>query len=73
MPRNAVWVSLANNILLSGTEIIPKSFFNSHSGGGGLELSPLGTSDLPGVIVLMKNLVERKLAGETEVLGENLP
>jgi hypothetical protein len=28
---------------------------------------------LPRVIVMMKNLVEWRLAGETEVLGENLP
>jgi hypothetical protein len=28
---------------------------------------------LPRVIVMMENLVEWKLAGETEVLGENLP
>jgi hypothetical protein len=28
---------------------------------------------LPRVIVRMENLVERRLAGETEVLGENLP
>jgi hypothetical protein len=25
------------------------------------------------MIMMMKNLVERRLAGETEVLGENLP
>jgi hypothetical protein len=28
---------------------------------------------LPRVIVMMQNLVELKLQGETEVLGENLP
>jgi hypothetical protein len=28
---------------------------------------------LPLVIMMMENLVEWKLAGETEVLGENLP
>jgi hypothetical protein len=44
-----------------------------------VELSPLGTSAttgllyLPRVIVMMENLVEWRLAGETEVLGENLP
>jgi hypothetical protein len=57
--------------------------FNSHSGrgGGGVEsiLGPLGTSAttgqlyLPWVIVMMENLVEWRLVGETEVLGENLP
>jgi hypothetical protein len=42
-------------------------------------LGPLGTSVttgllyLPRVIVMMENLVEWRLAGETEVLGENLP
>jgi hypothetical protein len=28
---------------------------------------------LPRVIMMMENLVEWRLAGETEVLGENLP
>jgi hypothetical protein len=28
---------------------------------------------MPRVIVVMENLVEWRLAGETEVLGENLP
>jgi hypothetical protein len=28
---------------------------------------------LPWVIMMMENLVEWKLAGETEVLGDNLP
>jgi hypothetical protein len=42
-------------------------------------LGPLGTSAttgllyLPRVIVMMENLVEWRLVGETEVLGENLP
>jgi hypothetical protein len=42
-------------------------------------LGPLGTSAtsgllyLPRVIVWMENLVEWRLAGETEVLGEVLP
>jgi hypothetical protein len=48
---------------------------------GGLEskLGPLGTLAtsgllyLPRVIVRMKNLVEIRLVGETEILGENLP
>jgi hypothetical protein len=41
-------------------------------------LGPLGTSAttgllyLPRVIVMIENLVEWRLAGETEVLGENL-
>jgi hypothetical protein len=54
--------------------------FNSHSGGGRIPyLGPLGTVAitgllyLPWVIVRIENLVERRLAGETEVLGENLP
>jgi hypothetical protein len=45
-----------------------------------MEISPLCTSAttgllyLPRVIVMtMENLVEWRLAGETEVLGENLP
>jgi hypothetical protein len=43
------------------------------------KLGPLGTSAtsgllyLPRVIVRIKDLVEWKLAGETEVFGENLP
>jgi hypothetical protein len=43
------------------------------------KLRPLGTSAtsdpfyLPRVIVRMENLVDYRLAGETEVLGENLP
>jgi hypothetical protein len=42
-------------------------------------MSPLGTSAttgplyVPRVIMMMGNLVEWRLAGETEVLGENLP
>jgi hypothetical protein len=42
-------------------------------------LGPLGTSAatgllyLPRVIVMMENWVEWRLAGETKVLGENLP
>jgi hypothetical protein len=35
--------------------------------GGGVQLGPIGT-----VIMMMVNLVEWILAGETEVLGENL-
>jgi hypothetical protein len=46
--------------------------------GGGVELGPLGTSATNWLIVpapgwRMENLVEWLLAGETEVLGENLP
>jgi hypothetical protein len=49
-------------------------FLNSHSGGVESKLGPLGTSaDLPRVIMMMEYLVEWKLAGETEVLGEKLP
>jgi hypothetical protein len=47
-------------------------------GGGGdrvhLARQPLnGLLYLPWVIVIIENLVEWRLAGETEVLGENLP
>jgi hypothetical protein len=55
------------------------NFFNSHSGGW----SPswvhsarrpfTGLSYLPRVIMMMENLVEWRLVGEIEVLGENLP
>jgi hypothetical protein len=44
-----------------------------------VEISPLNTWAttgllyLPRVIVMMENLVEWRLAGETEVLRENLP
>jgi hypothetical protein len=54
-------------------------FFNSHIWGVESKVDPLGTSAtsgllyLPRVIVKMENLVEWRLAGETEVLGENLP
>jgi hypothetical protein len=54
-------------------------FFNSLSG----RWSPTGSTrhgghwlaycSLPRVIVMMEDLVEWRLAGETEVLGENLP
>jgi hypothetical protein len=54
-------------------------FFNSLSGGW----SPTGSTrqgghwlaycSLPRVIMMMENFVEWRLAGETEVLGENLP
>jgi hypothetical protein len=53
-------------------------FLNSHCGVESI-LRPLGTSATSGllyllrVIVTMENLVEWRLAGETEVLGENLP
>jgi hypothetical protein len=52
---------------------------SSHSGGMESEQGPLSTSEisgllyLPRVIVRMEKLVEWRLAGETEVLGENLP
>jgi hypothetical protein len=43
-------------------------------GGGGVQTGPfIGQLYLPRVIVRMDNLVELRLAGETEVLGENLP
>jgi hypothetical protein len=53
-------------------------FFNSHSGGWSpnwvhLARRPLnGQLYLPRVIMIVENLVEWRLAGETEVLGENL-
>jgi hypothetical protein len=53
------------------------AFFNSHIGGWNWVHSarrPLnGLLYLPWVIVMMENLVKWRLAGETEVLGENLP
>jgi hypothetical protein len=53
-------------------------FFLIRIVGGGIQMGPLGTSAtewlyLPRVIIMMENLVEWRLAGETEVLGENLP
>jgi hypothetical protein len=40
----------------------------------GVRQSPLGTAVATGVMmVIVEQLVEWKLAGETEVLGENLP
>jgi hypothetical protein len=51
--------------------------FYSHSGEWNWvhsERRPLnGLLYLPRVIVMMENLVELRLTGETEVLGENLP
>jgi hypothetical protein len=45
--------------------------------GGLVQLGPLGTAatdcSLARVILMKENLVEWRLAGETEVLGENLP
>jgi hypothetical protein len=55
-------------------------FFNSNSGGGGESnwvqserRAPNGLLYLPRVIMGMEKLVEWWLAGETDVLGENLP
>jgi hypothetical protein len=54
------------------------NFFNSHIGGWSPNWvhsarRPLnGLLYLPRVIMMMENLVEQRLAGETEVLGENL-
>jgi hypothetical protein len=54
-------------------------FLNSHSGWVESKLGPLGTSATEWpivhapVIMMMENLVEWRLAGESEVLGENLP
>jgi hypothetical protein len=55
---------------------MPFFFLNSHSGGWRVHSArrPLnGLVYLPRVIMKMENLVEWRLAGETEVLGENLP
>jgi hypothetical protein len=55
------------------------TFLNSHSGGWSpnwIHLARRPVNDLlylPRVIMMMENLVEWILAGETEVLGENLP
>jgi hypothetical protein len=54
-------------------------FFNSHSGGWSPTVSIrhgghwLAYCSLPPVIMMMENLVEWRLAGETEVLGETPP
>jgi hypothetical protein len=53
-------------------------FFNSHSGGWSpiwvhLARQPLNGLLYPPRVIMMKKLVEWRLAGETEVLGENLP
>jgi hypothetical protein len=53
-------------------------FLNSHSGGRTEATRHVGQwmaylLYLPQVIVMMENSVEWRLAGETEVLGENLP
>jgi hypothetical protein len=46
------------------------NFFLIRLVGGGVQLGPLS---LPWVIMMMENLVEWRLAGETEELGENPP
>jgi hypothetical protein len=45
-----------------------------------VEIRPFGTSTTTGllylprvIVMMMENLVEWRLAGETEVIGENLP
>jgi hypothetical protein len=54
-------------------------FFTSFSGGvesnwvHSARLPLIGLLCLPRVIMMMENLEERRLAGETEVLGENPP
>jgi hypothetical protein len=54
-------------------------FFNSNNGGwnpnwvSSARRPVIGLLYLTRVIVSMENLVELRLAGETEVLGENLP
>jgi hypothetical protein len=54
-----------------------KIFLNSHSGGETGSTRHVGHwmayCTCPGVIVMMENLVEWRLAGETEVREENLP
>jgi hypothetical protein len=56
-----------------------KIFFLIGIVGGGVPLGPLSTAATygllcqPRVIMMMEKLVEWWLAGETEVLGENLP
>jgi hypothetical protein len=55
------------------------NFFLIRLVGGGVQLGPLGTAatDWPivpaRVIMMMENLVEWRLAGETEILGESQP
>jgi hypothetical protein len=54
-------------------------FFLIHIRAVGVQLGPLGTSAIHWrivpfrLIMMMENLVECRLAGETEVLGEILP
>jgi hypothetical protein len=54
-------------------------FFNSHSGGWSPNWVHSARRSLNGLLYLLRmimmveNLVEWRLAGETEVLGENLP
>jgi hypothetical protein len=77
----SVWVfKMAPRV--SGCTVVQQRsvfFFNSHSGGWSQSWvhsarRPLnGLLYLPRVIMMMENLVESRLAGETEVLGENLP
>jgi hypothetical protein len=67
-PEYYVWVSHRQEVI-----------FKIGILGGGIKLGQLGTAatnDLlcqPRVIMMMEKLVEWWLAGETEVLGENLP
>jgi hypothetical protein len=75
--RNYVSNAECYNLYRKLCEQVP--FFNSHSGRWSPNWvhsarRPLnGLLYLPRVIMMMGNLVELRLAGETEVLGENLP
>jgi hypothetical protein len=71
--QSAHWLTENQN-----RNVFKKDFFNWYSGGG-VQLGPLDTAATNGlscqyrVIMMMEKFVEWWLAGETEVLGENLP
>jgi hypothetical protein len=73
------WVHTSNIPRNADRVIIIIISSSSSSGSSGVRLSPLGTTATTGLLyqsqmmVIVEQLVEWRLVGETEVLGENLP
>jgi hypothetical protein len=57
---------------LINTQKITYSYYVSFISSHGVRLSPLGTAAIVWPVVVVEKSVECELAGETEVLGENL-
>jgi hypothetical protein len=72
------WVGFERTIPTAERRQYIPFFFKSHCGGESSWVHSarrplIGLLYLPRVIMMMENLMEWRLAGETEVLGENLP